>query len=155
MTLAKRLIDWAFWRRPSVVIGGQATPYLLRWFLLPRNPVFNVYLHRFLRSDDEGAHHDHPWLNLSVILEGRYTEHTISAGGINVKTERKAGDWHFRRSGKIAHRVELTHGPCWTLFVTGPRYREWGFHCPDAGWIHWKRFTAESDRGATGKGCEG
>lgn len=141
-------------RFPDVVIGGHDDPYLLRWFVIPRNPVFNVYLHLFLRSDDDRALHDHPWANCSVLLEGAYTEHTIGAGGINHHTRRQAGDWYVRPSGKMAHRIELTDGPCWTLFITGPRYREWGFHCPDAGWVHWKRFTAADDPGAVGKGCD-
>lgn len=153
MSLSQRIIDWAVARSPHFIIGGHENPYLLRWFLIPRNPVFNIYVHLFLRSDDDRALHDHPWCNLSAILEGQYTEHTIAAGGINVKTVRSAGQWCFRHSGKLAHRIELTNGACWTLFVTGPRYRELGFHCPDTGWIHWKRFTAADDKGATGKGC--
>jgi hypothetical protein len=38
--------------------------------------------------------------------------------------------------------------------VTGPRYREWGFHCPQDGWIHWERFTKMHDPGAIGAGCD-
>lgn len=154
MTVAQRLIDWARGRRPDFVIGGDENPYLIRWWLIPRNPVLNIYVHLFLRSDDDRALHDHPWVNCSLILKGTYTEHEIHAGGINTRTERKAGQWRWRRSGRIAHRIELTHGPCWTLFITGPRYREWGFHCQDAGWVHWKKFTAADDAGAIGKGCE-
>lgn len=139
-------------RPPDFIIGGRENPYLLRWYLLPRNPFFNVYLHRFLRSDDDRALHDHPWTNLSVILEGSYTEHTILAGGIHKRTLRKAGDIVLRRA-KSAHRIELSHGPCTTLFVTGPKVREWGFHCPDTGWIHWKDFVSVDDAGHVGKGC--
>lgn len=151
MKAARRIVAK---RGPDVVIGGHDNPYLLRWFVIPRNPVFNVYLHRFLRSDDDRALHDHPWANCSFLLEGSYTEHTIDAGGINRMRLRQAGEWYFRPSGKMAHRIELTDGPCWTLFITGPRYREWGFHCPDAGWIHWRRFTAADDPGEVGKGCD-
>lgn len=154
MSLANILIAPALRRAPDFIIGGAERPYLLRWWLIPRNPVFNVYLHCFLRSDDDRALHDHPWISLSVILRGQYTEHEIAAGGINVKNVRTAGQWRLRRSGKMAHRIELTDGPCWTLFVTGPRYREWGFHCPEAGWIHWGRFTAEGDKGTVGRGCD-
>lgn len=141
-------------RKPDFVIGGEEAPYLLRWWVIPRNKFFNIYLHQFLRSDDDRALHDHPWMNASWILENQYTEHTIAAGGIQIKTLRKVGQWAFRFTGRIAHRIELTHGPCWTLFITGPRYRSWGFHCPQAGWVHWKKFTDTHDQGATGKGCE-
>lgn len=154
------ILQWAQNREPDFVIGGHENPYLKRHFLIPRNPVFNVYVHQFLRSDDDRAHHGHPWLfNISYHLEDGYIEHTIIAGGVLVKFHRKAGDWKFRW-GAAPHRVELYSDgnggefPCWTLFITGPRVREWGFYCMERGWIHWKKFTAPDDKGAVGKGCE-
>lgn len=140
-------------RKPDFIIGGDNNPYLLRWYLIPRNPVFNVYIHKFLRSDDDRALHDHPWANCSVILRGCYTEHTIAAGGIHRREVIRAGQCRFRWSGRFAHRLELHAGPCWTLFLTGPRYRSWGFHCPERGWVHWRDFTAPHDSGQTGLGC--
>lgn len=147
-----RLLLVAARRPPDVIIGGEADPYLRRWWLIPRNPVFNVYLHHFLRSDDDRALHDHPWINLSILLAGQYDEHTIRPGGINVRTRRRAGDWKLR-TAKAAHRIELVDGPCWTLFLTGPRIRAWGFHCP-AGWRHWRDFTRPGASGEIGRGCE-
>lgn len=136
---------------PDFVVGGVEDPYLLRWYVIPRNPVFNVYLHLFLRSDDDRALHDHPWANLSVLLAGAYTEHTVRAGGTNVRTRREAGEVKWR-GPRAAHRIELTDGACWTLFVTGPRVRNWGFHCP-LGWVPWEDFTAPADKGLVGRGC--
>lgn len=152
--LVDKLIARVTRRAPDLVIGGQARPYLRRWFVLPRNPVFNIYLHHFLRSDDDRALHDHPWANCSILLRGTYTEHTIAAGGIHRRDVLAAGSFRVRWTGRIAHRVELHDGPCRSLFITGPRYRAWGFHCPSQGWIHWQRFTAPDDRGATGAGCD-
>lgn len=156
--LAARLISKALERAPDFVIGGGDRPYLRRWFILPRNKLFNVYVHQFLRSDDDRALHDHPWVSLSVLLRGGYFEHTIAAGGIERKELLWAGDCRFRSSGKLAHRIELFNGahgprPCWTLFITGPRYRSWGFHCPQRGWVRWDEFTAPEDSGRVGKGC--
>ena len=160
MSIADRIIDNALRRAPDFIIGGADRPYLLRWWLIPRNVLFNAYLHNFMRSDDDRAHHDHPWLfNFSWHLRDGYIEHTISSGGVTVKVHRKAGDWKFRW-GPAPHRVELLPDgnggelPCWTLFITGPRVREWGFYCGERGWIHWKRFTAADDPGAVGKGCD-
>ncbi len=148
-----RLIQHYIQRGPDVVIGGHDRPYLMRWFVIPRNRFFNIYLHRFLRSDDDRALHDHPWVNLSLLLQGSYTEHTIAAGGINHRQVLNAGSVRLRLSGRLAHRIELTSGKCWTLFITGPRYRRWGFHCAERGWVHWEDFTAPDDYGAIGKGC--
>lgn len=152
LALAPRLIAIAATRPPDLTIAGDAEPYLKRWWLIPRNRFLNVYLHRFLRSDDDRALHDHPWWNVSLLLDGRYVEHTVRAGGINVRTQRRAGDWKARTASS-AHRIELVDGPCWTLFVTGPRIREWGFHCRQA-WVHWRVFTNPEDGGKTvGRGC--
>lgn len=65
--LARHLIARATRRAPDVVIGEADSPYLLRWHPIPRNPIFNVYLHQFLRDDDDRALHDHPWVNVSLL----------------------------------------------------------------------------------------
>jgi hypothetical protein len=157
--IRQAILRWAQNRAPDFIIGGHESPYMRRHWLLPRNRFFNVYVHQFLRSDDDRALHDHPWLfNASWLLDGQYTEHTIAEGGIEERTERRAGDWKFRW-GRAPHRVELDGIPgiceadCWTVFVTGPVVREWGFHCPGRGWVSWRKFTAGNDRGAIGRGC--
>lgn len=61
--------------RPHFIIGGTDRPYLLRWFLIPRNRWFNIYLHKFCRDDDDRALHDHPWWFVSIMLQGSYVEH--------------------------------------------------------------------------------
>lgn len=44
-------------REPDFVIGDD---YLRRWYVVPRNPFCNVYLHHILHSDDDRALHDQP-----------------------------------------------------------------------------------------------
>lgn len=56
------------------------------------------------------------------------------------------------RTAKFAHRLELVQGPVWTIFITGPRIREWGFYCPK-GWRHWTVFTDKTGNNI-GKGCD-
>lgn len=168
------LIQRACRRPPDFVIGGHENPYLLRWHLIPRNPVFNIYLHKFLRDDDDRALHDHPWFWCSILLRGGYFEHTVSAGGIKRERAREAPSLKISSPWR-AHRIELfpwfheiddrladitseninDRLPAWSLFITGPRIRQWGFHCPEQGWVHWKRFTTASDPGAIGPGCDG
>lgn len=139
-------------REPDQEIGGHERPYLRRWWVVPRNPVMNVYLHQFLRSDDDRALHDHPWASCSLVLDGSYVEHKIADGGIHYRRRCRVGHVIFRRA-KTAHRIEIDKGAAWTLFVTGPVVRSWGFHCP-GGWVHWREFTNPADGGATiGRGC--
>ncbi|MCB1626498.1 MAG: hypothetical protein KDI48_02150 [Xanthomonadales bacterium] len=160
--LADRLLRWllprvAGKRKPDLTIGPLADPYLCRWYVLPRNRLFNVYLHQFWRSDDDRALHDHPWWSLSWCLRGTMVEHTIAPGGIHRRQRVRAGDVRLR-TARAAHRLEVEHGaaPVYTLFITGPRLRAWGFHCPAAGWVPWQRFVAGTDdasRGLIGPGC--
>lgn len=138
-------------RKPDVVIGGEEKPYMLRWWLIPRNRFFNLYLHHFRRSDDDHALHDHPWCNVSLLLEGTYTEHTIAKGGVHRKHRFEAGALKFRWA-TYAHRIELTDGFCWSLFITGPKIREWFFHCT-RGLVHWRDYTKTDRPGEIGVGC--
>lgn len=150
--LADRLIAVADRRPPNFVIGEPGNPYLLRWYILPRNRLFNVYLHCFMRSDDDRALHDHPWFNLSILLRGAYVEEALRADGGRLRTPRSAGAIKAR-SPWAAHRIEVD-APAWTLFITGPKLREWGFHCP-AGWRRWTEFVSLRPGGnGIGRGCE-
>jgi len=136
-------------RRPAdFVIGGAERPYLFRWFVIPRNRWFNIYLHKIVRSDDDRALHDHPWLNCSIVLKGGYIEITGKKW-----LWRGAGSIVFRRA-KALHRLAIHSAVpvCWTLFITGPRIRDWGFACPK-GWVHWKDFTGGANGEIVGRGC--
>lgn len=136
-----------FRRSPDFVIGNQDNPYMLRWYLIPRNRLFNIYLHKIVRDDDDRALHDHPWISVSILLNGAYTE--VTEKGRRVF---KVGSVIFR-SHKYKHRLEvLDNKPCWTLFITGPKIRVWGFHCLK-GFVPWYDFVAEDDHGNVGKGC--
>jgi len=158
-------MDKALGRYPDFVVGEEDDPYLLRWFVIPRNRFFNIYLHKFCRSDDDRALHDHPWaFNCSILLKGSYVEHVFFDNNHQElgtkKLFRNRGSLYFR-AGAAPHRVELfpdvvSHkaAPCWTLFITGATVREWGFHCPN-GWKPWKEFVSVRDGGnSTGAGCD-
>lgn len=146
-------------RTSDLFIGGEENPYLMRWYVIPRNPIFNIYLHKIVRDDDDRALHDHPWWSLSLLIKGELAE-------IDSKGKHYYKRWKIRlRPAKYAHRLMLvkhftydrpmnkfTRGPAWTLFITGPRIREWGFHCPQ-GWRHWEFFTDETGA-KIGRGCE-
>src|ERR1700730_1780235 len=62
--------------QPHQVVKTEVGTYLYRWFLLPHNRWRNVYLHKFVRSDDPGPLHDHPWDFVSLCLATGYDEIT-------------------------------------------------------------------------------
>jgi hypothetical protein len=131
-------------RQPDYVIGED---YLRRWWITPRNAFCNVYLHEILRSDIDRALHDHPWGNSSYLIAGRYVEHTPSGRFLRV-----AGDF-VERSAMSLHRLEVLPGETViSLFMTGPKVREWGFECPN-GWVHWQDFTDPNESTRVGRGC--
>lgn len=134
-------------RSADLAIGGWADPYLLRWYLLPRNRLLNVYLHCFKRSDDDRALHDHPWVSVSLLLEGSYVEHTIACGGVHRRRRFARGSVRWR-GARFAHRIEHMGEDAWTLFITGPVVRRWGFHCP-RGWVPWQVLGEKDGDGAS------
>lgn len=139
---------YAAWRRrqswwPTKIISERHTdaPYLERISIFKIPGIFQIAIHRFWKSDDDGGLHDHPWLFwASRILEGGYTEHLPDG-----KTAlRKPGDFRVRNAW-TRHRVELPYegAEVWTLFIMGPKVRAWGF-IPDATkkWMHWRPYLA-------------
>lgn len=153
-----------FHRPPDFLIGGLERPYIRRWYVIPRNRWLNLYLHHILRSDDDRALHDHPWANVSILLNGSYVEvmpdfacaptpHTRIAEIPTFSRVRRRGSIVFRKPTQC-HRLEIhERGGAWSLFITGPKVREWGFHC-EHGFRHWLDFVSPSDRGAIGRGCD-
>jgi len=124
--------------------------YLLRWHLIPRNKFFNIYLHKFIGDDDDRALHDHPWASFSIRLKGDLREH-LHMGDDGAAYVLLASRFTYRPA-MYAHRLSLIDNkPAWTLFITGPRKREWGFHCKN-GWQHWSTMT--TPEGKTIGGCE-
>jgi hypothetical protein len=101
-------------------------PYLERYYVFLRDRTwfpFNVFIHKFLKSDPDDLH-DHPWPYMTIILRGGYWEWTKDSVTPQWKG---AGQIRFGYSTDY-HRIELEPGvDCWTMFVPGPKQRDWGF----------------------------
>lgn len=114
---------------------------------------FSARIHHILRSDKDRDLHDHPQDYCSIILRGGYTELTpvyvykenlerVIAG--TKTTWYGPGSALFRRAEDL-HRLLLPAGPTISLFITGPRRREWGFQTSE-GWVPWKEYEARGER---------
>tara|TARA_R110000796_G_scaffold45616_41_gene110457 strand:- start:13777 stop:14169 length:393 start_codon:yes stop_codon:yes gene_type:complete len=126
---------------------------MLRWFWIPRNRFFNVYVHRVLRDDDDRALHDHPWASLSLMVEtGLIEQYQATTGERHIRVIAPM-QWVYR-DASFAHRLMVSDAstPALTVFMTGPRVRQWGFLCPQ-GWRHWKDFVGADNPGEVGRGC--
>lgn len=140
-------------RDPDFVIGDPNNPYLIRWWLRRDRENGCEYLHKVMRDDDDRALHDHPWDSTSIILSGKLREVLPGpvAGGKHDSRILTPGSITSRKATD-AHRLEIVQGPVWTLFITGPMVRDWGFHCPN-GWVPWWEFVASDNPGVPGRGC--
>ena len=118
--------------------------YMERWFIIPRNRFFNIYAHRFIGSDAPTPH-DHPWFSLGWILSGQYVEHTPSGQSI-----KKAGSITLRAPSSL-HWIEIDK-PVITLFITGPRWRKWGFLCSTK-WVPFDEYIARRGDDRMASGC--
>jgi len=155
--LARLLAKWLLPPRRihDFAIGNLGDPYLLRWFLVRPNRFCNVYLHAMLKSDDDRVMHDHPWPSLSIMLSGHLIEHY--ANRPKLKVDRFFPKLRYLHVGRIvfrrpslAHRLSVpdwsaesgTPGnEVWTLFITGPWVRRWGFWC-NSSWRYWRDHMA-------------
>jgi hypothetical protein len=83
--------------------------------------IGSLRLHRWVKPDDDRAFHDHPWWFLTIVLRGGYTDR-----GPQGDDRLRVGSVRFRAA---LHRHTVIPGPhgAWTLLVTGPIARPWGF----------------------------
>lgn len=128
--------------RERVVIEGRT--HLYRWVLF-RCRWFQIVVHNFV-SDDPPDVHDHAWWNLSIVLAGALEETTLSKtpGWVHDFRVLRAGDIVFRRAAAL-HRLRVLR-PAWTLFITGPETRDWGYQTRTGEWIPWRVYNIKRKR---------
>ncbi len=124
-------------------------PYLERYYLFLKDRKtfpFNIFLHRFLKSDPDDVH-DHPWPYATIILKGGYYE-WIPQFNSNGEKIGEIAKWrapgHFRICNADSyHRIELDPNvTCWTLFMPGPQKRDWGFLVKNK-WVQHEQYLKE------------
>lgn len=93
--------------------------YNRRWYI--ETPFFSIRLHHWLHSDDARHFHDHQWWFITFVLAGGYTDMTPNGA------ERMNRFKVAYRPALHKHTVKVDQGGCWTLLITGPRIRKWGF----------------------------
>ena len=136
-------------RKRIVLDRVENEPYLERYYLFLRERErfpFNVFLHKFLKSDPDDVH-DHPWPYATLILKGGYWEwipHFDTVGRKTGEYQVWRGPGHFRISkANSYHRIELDPDiTAWTLFMPGPKQRDWGFLVKNQ-WIQWEQYLKQ------------
>ena len=136
-------------RKRIVMDRVQNEPYLERYYLFLRERErfpFNVFLHKFLKSDPDDVH-DHPWPYATLVLKGGYWEwipHFDTVGRKTGEYQVWRGPGHFRISkANSFHRIELDPDiTAWTLFMPGPKQRDWGFMVRNK-WVQWEQYLKQ------------
>lgn len=136
-------------RKRIVMDRVENEPYLERYYLFLKERErfpFNVFLHKFLKSDPDDVH-DHPWPYTTIILRGGYWEWIPIFDSVGRKTgeiQHWRGPGHFRTcSATSYHRIELDPNiTAWTLFMPGPKQREWGFLVKNK-WVQWQEYLQQ------------
>lgn len=152
---------------PRVIFDREGgSPYLSRWYLSGRpampdgsepftelgqpreGAIFpggdHQYIHRFHRSDDDGALHNHPWeSSTSIVLVGGYAEERrASDDSVQRRTVRPGNVNHIAHD--TYHRVDLLDVDAWSLFFAGPKAGTWGFWDRDTHeFTDWRAFIAK------------
>jgi len=140
-TFRSKFLNWLdkLGRKRVIMDRFENEPYLTRYYLFLKNRKwfpFNIFLHNFHKGDLDDLH-DHPWPYCTIILRGGYWEHTPRG-----RFWRAPG--HIRISTPSSlHRIELEHGvSTWTLFIPGPKIREWGF-IREGKWVQNEQYLKE------------
>ena len=128
------MADRVMARKPDEIIGIAGNPYMYRWVAW-KSRFLRIYVHRILRSDDDRALHDHISFNASIVLFGGYTEQ------LRRRRERRSVCDVVLRWPTTPHRLVIER-PVTTIFMLGPKLRNWGFHC-DHGWVPWQEFVRD------------
>ena len=136
-------------RKRVVMDRTSDEPYLERYYLFLKEREsfpFNVFLHKFLKSDPDDVH-DHPWPYATLILKGGYYEWIPQFNNAGEKISEIAvwrGPGSFRVCGASSyHRIELDpEVTCWTLFMPGAKQRDWGFLVKNK-WVQWEEYLKQ------------
>lgn len=129
-----------------VMDGRYEAGPITRWVLF-RGTRWRVFLHRMNGPDPDRHLHNHPWPHArSLILCGGYAElyaHKCPEGSMYVWHSeprwRVQGDL-IRLGPCLYHRIVQVLPSTWTLFIAGPRTRDWGFWEPGRGHVPYRTY---------------
>jgi hypothetical protein len=121
---------WGLLRKFEVPDLDEPLETYLTRYVIVRTPLFAIYVHRMDRPDSRAVLHDHPWDFISFVLRGGYWEMTDTdtrdqpGWKVKYRLVRRVNVKRATASHYIRHLVRV---PTWTLLLTGPRRRTWGY----------------------------
>lgn len=130
---------------PDRLSDMELVGYLKRWSLAERDAegkAGRYYLHNIV-GPDKPFFHDHPWDFRVLVLSGGYIEMQLDEDGFEIEKAHLAGETREIRAER-PHFIKEVFPQTWTLVVTSPVKRDWGFW-HDETWIHHREFEGNRD----------
>ena len=120
------------------ILNRDRSIYLNRWWLIPHNPLCNIFLHIYHGGDEQHlGFHDHPWASVASLLKGGLAEmlrigkyevrRVVGRDPAGIKSEVARVQRVVYRARDCVHYIERVIPKTTTLFITGRRKKEWGF----------------------------
>lgn len=141
MTIIEKILTKLFKLQIIARNPGPGKPdYLWRWHLLTTR-WGRIYLHRFMRPDEDPDPHDHPWDSWIFILKGGYREKVYYDGTNKFKWYETHKAFSFRKMpAPTVHMIQKLEAPrVWTLLFCSKKRRNWGFLTPE-GWVYYRDY---------------
>jgi hypothetical protein len=146
-----RMLDAA--GRKRIIFDRETNkPYLARYYYQSYRPYCRVVIHNVLKSDVAGLH-DHPWPASTYILSGGYWESKLINENAdpssisqesNIEKVWRGPGYHGEFKSDHYHRLELDPDKAgtstWTLFMMGPKEKDWGFLGEDGKWVQHEEY---------------
>lgn len=121
----------------KLIVNCEKQGYLHRWYIIKTN-LLGIFIHQFIRSDEDRAVHDHPWNFIVIPLYRGYNEYSD-------KGKRRVYPilgTRFRFA-TYKHRVDLIDNKsAWSLFIRFKKVRDWGFW-PSEGFTLWNKWIKD------------
>jgi len=152
-----RVLEWICEKTGRMIIikghpegGAKEEIYLIRYYLFkPNEKGWNIFIHRFLRSDLDVVH-DHPFDFLGLVLSGGYKEVYYDSqldGEYPFCINSNPPGSFLIRTASHRHKVLVKSVNTWetrrkapmTVILRGPRYQGWGFY-PDGKFVDFETY---------------
>lgn len=136
--LRECIIAYGFNRHYSLIKHEDGSPYMNRWWLMPRFMIgtdergqpcvpdwlpFRVRLHHIVTEDYDRDLHDHPADYRTLLIAGWYIEQDVYGN----ERRYEAGSSRSARAETFHRITQVSPGGAWTIFIMGKKRVEWGF----------------------------
>ena len=110
-----------------------------RRYRILETPIFNIYIHKIYKHDEDAHLHSHPWNMLVLVLNGSYAEEVKGQSKLVLANP---FTWRYRNT-KMFHKIKKLFSPVVTTLVfTFGKKVVWGYDI-DGEFIDHEKYRSE------------